>query len=80
MVITKRIMSNEEASQNIGQEVVFEILSNPVKRSILRILGERGEVSFTELKTELKTSTGNLYYNWTAWRASLLKTRNASTC
>jgi hypothetical protein len=63
MVITKHIMSNEEASQNIGQEVVFEILSNPVKRSILRILGERGEVSFTELKTELKTSTGNLYYN-----------------
>jgi DNA-binding transcriptional ArsR family regulator len=56
-------MSNEEAAQSISHEKVFEILSNPVKRSILRILGERGEVSFTELRTELKTSTGNLYYN-----------------
>uniref|UniRef100_A0A7C4BAE3 ArsR family transcriptional regulator n=1 Tax=Thermofilum pendens TaxID=2269 RepID=A0A7C4BAE3_THEPE len=44
-------------------EKVYSILGNPYKRKIIAVLGERGEVSFSELKSVVGTSTGNLYYN-----------------
>ncbi|MEM3892544.1 MAG: helix-turn-helix domain-containing protein [Thermofilum sp.] len=44
-------------------ERIYAILGNPYKRKIISLLGEKGEVSFTELKNFLATSTGNLYYN-----------------
>jgi DNA-binding transcriptional ArsR family regulator len=44
-------------------EKVYSILGNPYKRKIIAVLGERGEVSFSELKSIVGTSTGNLYYN-----------------
>lgn len=44
-------------------EKIYAILGNPYKRRIISLLGEKGEVSFTELKNFLATSTGNLYYN-----------------
>ncbi|ABL78171.1 DUF7347 domain-containing protein [Thermofilum pendens] len=56
-------MRGDVSTDALEYEKVYEILGNPLKRSILRILGERGEASFTELKSSLKTSTGNLYYN-----------------
>lgn len=42
---------------------IYSILGNPFKRKIILLLGEKGEVSFTEMKNFLATSTGNLYYN-----------------
>lgn len=42
---------------------IYSILGNPYKRKIISYIGEKGEVSFTELKSFLSTSTGNLYYN-----------------
>ncbi len=44
-------------------EKVYSILGNPYKRKIIAVLGERGEISFSELKSIVGTSTGNLYYN-----------------
>lgn len=50
-------------SQDPELEQVYAILGNPYMRAILLTLGERGEASFSELKSALGTSTGNLYYN-----------------
>ncbi|QOJ79575.1 hypothetical protein IG193_03715 [Infirmifilum lucidum] len=44
-------------------EQVYMIMGNPYMRAILRTVGEKGEVSFSELKSAVGTSTGNLYYN-----------------
>lgn len=39
------------------------MLGHPARRQIVRTLGEKGEASFTELKTTLQVSVGTLYYN-----------------
>uniref|UniRef100_A0A7C3WKC7 ArsR family transcriptional regulator n=1 Tax=Thermofilum pendens TaxID=2269 RepID=A0A7C3WKC7_THEPE len=44
-------------------ERVYSVLGNPYKRKIIAVLGEKGEASFSELKSIIGTSTGNLYYN-----------------
>ncbi len=49
--------------QDPDLEQVYMILGNPYMRAILRTIGEKGEVSFSELKSAVGTSTGNLYYN-----------------
>ena len=43
---------------------LYAILSHPMRREIIRILGERGVVGFTELRRLLKTSVGTLYYHF----------------
>ena len=42
---------------------LYQALAHPVRSRIIRLLAERGKMSFTELRTELKVSVGTLYYN-----------------
>ncbi|RLE89916.1 MAG: hypothetical protein DRJ49_01465 [Thermoprotei archaeon] len=42
---------------------IYSILANRVKRNIIKILGDRGKASATEMRKELKISVGALYYN-----------------
>jgi len=42
---------------------LYEILGHPMRRQIIRILGEAKRASFTDLKSTLKVSVGTLYYN-----------------
>jgi DNA-binding transcriptional ArsR family regulator len=44
-------------------KLLYEILSNPIRIKIIELLFENGSLSFTELKNELKISTGSLYYH-----------------
>jgi len=53
----------QESQRDADLEQVYAIMGNPYMRAILRTLGERGEASFSELKSAIGTSTGNLYYN-----------------
>jgi len=39
------------------------VVSNPLRRQIVEVLGREGEKTFTELKRHLKVSTGTLYYH-----------------
>jgi len=41
----------------------YQILAHPVKRGIIKFLGEKGRAGFSELQRHLNTSTGTLYYN-----------------
>ena len=42
----------------------YSILSHPMRREIIRILGEKELVGFTELREMLNTSIGTLYYHF----------------
>ncbi|RLE94717.1 MAG: hypothetical protein DRN04_02275 [Thermoprotei archaeon] len=39
------------------------VVSNPLRRQIVEVLGREGAKTFTELKRQLKVSTGTLYYH-----------------
>jgi hypothetical protein len=39
------------------------MLGHPLRRDIIRFLGEKRRSGFTELKSTLKVSVGTLYYN-----------------
>ena len=52
--------SGEDASR------LYAILSHPMRREIIRILGEKGVEGFTELRRLLNTSVGTLYYHFDA--------------
>ncbi|MEM2905238.1 MAG: helix-turn-helix domain-containing protein [Candidatus Bathyarchaeia archaeon] len=41
----------------------FTMLGHPTRREIVRVIGEKGAASFTELKASLQVSVGTLYYN-----------------
>ena len=41
----------------------YTILGHPLRRRLIKILGELGYASFTDLKLTLKVSVGTLYYN-----------------
>ena len=41
----------------------YTVLGHPLRRSMIRIIGEAGSISFTDLRTRLKVSVGTLYYN-----------------
>ncbi|RLF16307.1 MAG: hypothetical protein DRJ66_03265 [Thermoprotei archaeon] len=41
----------------------YQVLAHPVRRGIIKFLGEKGKAGFTELQKHLKASTGTLYYN-----------------
>ncbi len=56
-------MPSNEVDDAPSFEEVYSILGNPVKRRIIELLAERGAMSFSELKRELGTSVGALYYN-----------------
>ncbi len=45
----------------VKSKLLYEILSNPIRIKIIELLFENGSLSFTELKNELKISTGSLY-------------------
>jgi predicted transcriptional regulator len=47
----------------VKSKLLYEILSNPIRIKIIELLFENGSLSFTELKNELKISTGSLYYH-----------------
>lgn len=53
----------EDSQLDPELEQVYMVIGNPYMRAIIRKLGEDGEVSFSELKNAVGTSTGNLYYN-----------------
>ena len=43
---------------------IYDVLRNPVRSEIIRLLGERGALSFSELRESLpKMSVGTLYYH-----------------
>lgn len=42
---------------------IYRALGHPLRRDIIKYLGEHGKASFTELKRNLKVSVGTLYYN-----------------
>jgi|GEM_PF-1974014 len=42
---------------------IYQVLSNPVRRKIIEILGFRGGASLRELMESLNTSSGSIYYN-----------------
>ena len=41
----------------------YTVLGHPLRRRLLKVLGERRAVSFTDLKSALSVSVGTLYYN-----------------
>jgi len=41
----------------------YTVLGHPLRRNIIKIIGETGSASFTDLKSNLKISVGTLYYN-----------------
>jgi len=41
----------------------YTVLGHPLRRDIIKIIGETGSASFTDLRTRLKVSVGTLYYN-----------------
>jgi len=41
----------------------YTVLGHPLRRSIIKIIGETGSASFTDLKEKLDVSVGTLYYN-----------------
>jgi len=41
----------------------YTVLGHPLRRSMIKIIGETGSASFTDLRTRLKVSVGTLYYN-----------------
>lgn len=55
--------SMQGAQQDPELEQIYMVIGNPYMRAIIRKIGESGEVSFSELKEAVGTSTGNLYYN-----------------
>jgi len=42
---------------------LYEVLGHPMRRQLIRLLGEAKRASFTDLKSTLKVSVGTLYYN-----------------
>jgi len=56
-------MPSNEVDDAPSFEEVYSVLGNPVKRRIIELLAEHGAMSFSELKKELGTSVGALYYN-----------------
>ncbi len=51
-------------TEKLGRDHVFHILRNPVRRGIISILGEKGQLGFTDLrKTFPDISVGTLYYH-----------------
>ncbi len=51
-------------TEKLGRDQVFHLLRNPVRTGIIRILGERDQLSFTELRRTFPgISVGTLYYH-----------------
>ncbi len=51
-------------TEKLSRDHVFHLLRSPVRRGIIRILGEKGQLGFTELrKTFPDISVGTLYYH-----------------
>jgi hypothetical protein len=42
---------------------LYTVLGHPLRRNIIKIIGETGSASFTSLRTRLEVSVGTLYYN-----------------
>ncbi len=42
---------------------IYTLLGHPLRREIIKVLGEKRQVGFTDLKSTLKVSVGTLYYN-----------------
>lgn len=57
----RRLQSVKDKESSL--ELIYEVLGNPNKRRIIEFIGNRGRVSFTQLRRSLKMSVGNLYYN-----------------
>ena len=55
-------------SEPSKDEVVARLTSKPKRMAVVRLIGERGEVSFKELKARLDMGVGTLYYHLDAVR------------
>ncbi|MCD6369722.1 MAG: winged helix-turn-helix transcriptional regulator [Thermoproteales archaeon] len=62
--MTKKI-EGEPADEKREKELIkiYSILAHPVKRKIIQYLGRKKSATATELRNELKVSTGALYYS-----------------
>jgi DNA-binding transcriptional ArsR family regulator len=54
-----------EAGIRLDDEIshFFNVLGHPLRRQVIKVLGEKSSVSFTDLKSTLNVSVGTLYYN-----------------
>lgn len=51
-------------TEKLGRDQVFHLLRSPVRRGIIRILGEKSQLSFTDLRRVFpEISVGTLYYH-----------------
>ena len=51
-------------TEKLGRDHVFHLLRSPVRRGIIRTLGEKGQLSFTDLRKIFpEISVGTLYYH-----------------
>jgi hypothetical protein len=41
----------------------YTVVGHPLRRNMVKIMGETGSASFTGLRTRLKASVGDLYYD-----------------
>jgi len=55
-------------SQPSKDEVVARLTSKPKRMAVVRLIGEKGEISFKELKARLDMGVGTLYYHLDALR------------
>jgi len=55
------IMAEPESESEVSR--IYTVLGHPLRRDIIKVLGEKQEVGFTELKSIIKVSIGTLYYN-----------------
>jgi len=64
-------------NQNVEIEnVTFQALAHPIRRTIIRVIHSRNQVSYTELITELGLSTGKLNYHIEQLKGLIEKNNN----
>jgi len=54
----------------------YTILGHPLRRNLIKILGEQKSASFTDLKSTLNVSVGTLYYNLDLLEGLIAQDRN----
>ncbi len=56
-------MSNRSSTMDFKEQEVFEVLSHEIRRKIIRLLAQHSFLAYSDLKKELKLSTGVLYHH-----------------
>ncbi|MHA1339523.1 MAG: hypothetical protein ACTSRZ_05200 [Promethearchaeota archaeon] len=60
---SNRKAKSKMQKESSNEENFYYALNHEIRRKIIRIIGEKGESSFTHFKKELKVSTGTLYHH-----------------